>query len=62
MQGSTLANVLMMHTGKHLTRTKGLSEAKVDKICESTEKIVNSHFITGIEAMLRASYAQKPRV
>ncbi|KAL3749338.1 hypothetical protein ACJRO7_010446 [Eucalyptus globulus] len=33
---------------------EGFSEAKVDKICESAEKIVNSRFITGIEAMLRS--------
>ncbi|KAL3749329.1 hypothetical protein ACJRO7_010438 [Eucalyptus globulus] len=43
-----------IHAGDHLTRTKGFSEAKVDKICESAEKIVNSRFIMGIEAMLRS--------
>ncbi|KAG2306654.1 hypothetical protein Bca52824_026402 [Brassica carinata] len=33
-------NGLMMHTKKNLTGIKGLSEAKVDKICEAAEKIL----------------------
>ncbi|KAF4351662.1 hypothetical protein F8388_024495 [Cannabis sativa] len=46
-------NGLMMHTKKHLTGIKGLSEAKVDKICEAAEKIVNFGYITGSDALLR---------
>ncbi|GKV43729.1 hypothetical protein SLEP1_g50983 [Rubroshorea leprosula] len=38
--GIYTCNGLMMHTRKHLTGIKGLSEAKVDKICKAAEKIV----------------------
>ncbi|KAK3040522.1 hypothetical protein RJ639_028968 [Escallonia herrerae] len=38
--GIYTCNGLMMHTKKSLTGIKGLSEAKVDKICEAAEKIV----------------------
>ncbi|XP_073029526.1 meiotic recombination protein DMC1 homolog isoform X2 [Primulina eburnea] len=38
--GIYTCNGLMMHTKKNLTGIKGLSEAKVDKICEAVEKIV----------------------
>ncbi|XWS08909.1 hypothetical protein CRYUN_Cryun40dG0041200 [Craigia yunnanensis] len=43
----------MMHTKKHLTGIKGLSEAKVDKIYEVAEKIVNVGYITGSDALPR---------
>ncbi|KAK3042223.1 hypothetical protein RJ639_001343 [Escallonia herrerae] len=45
--GIYTCNGLMMHTKKSLTGIKGLSEAKVDKICEAAEKIVNYGYITG---------------
>ncbi|WRX21049.1 DNA recombination and repair protein Rad51-like [Theobroma cacao] len=51
--GIYTCNGLMMHTKKHLTGIKGLSEAKVDKICEAAEKIVNYGYITGSDALLR---------
>ncbi|XP_021691994.1 meiotic recombination protein DMC1 homolog isoform X2 [Hevea brasiliensis] len=51
--GIYTCNGLMMHTKKHLTGIKGLSEAKVDKICEAAEKIVNFGYITGSDALLR---------
>ncbi|KAB5537888.1 hypothetical protein DKX38_015421 [Salix brachista] len=38
--GIYTCNGLMMFTKKHLIGIKGLSEAKVDKICEAAEKIV----------------------
>ncbi|URE23950.1 auxin-induced protein [Musa troglodytarum] len=38
--GIYTCNGLMMHTKKSLTGIKGLSEAKVDKICEAAEKLV----------------------
>ncbi|KAL0899302.1 hypothetical protein Bca101_083263 [Brassica carinata] len=46
-------NGLMMHTKKNLTGIKGLSEAKVDKICEAAEKIVNFGYMTGSDALLK---------
>ncbi|GKV19676.1 hypothetical protein SLEP1_g29902 [Rubroshorea leprosula] len=51
--GIYTCNGLMMHTKKHLTGIKGLSEAKVDKICEAAEKIVNFGYITGSDALLK---------
>nr|POE45113.1 meiotic recombination protein dmc1 like [Quercus suber] len=51
--GIYTCNGLMMHTKKHLTGIKGLSEAKVDKICEAAEKIVNYGYITGSDALLK---------
>ncbi|KAH7856373.1 hypothetical protein Vadar_000667 [Vaccinium darrowii] len=51
--GIYTCNGLMMHTKKSLTGIKGLSEAKVDKICEAVEKIVNCGYITGSDALLR---------
>ncbi|KAH9682449.1 Meiotic recombination protein DMC1-like [Citrus sinensis] len=51
--GIYTCNGLMMHTKKHLTGIKGLSEAKVEKICEAAEKIVNFGYITGSDALLR---------
>ncbi|GLT99543.1 hypothetical protein SLE2022_169770 [Rubroshorea leprosula] len=41
--GIYTCNGLMMHTKKHLTGIKGLSEAKVDNICKAAEKIVLAH-------------------
>ncbi|KAH9299401.1 hypothetical protein KI387_031083, partial [Taxus chinensis] len=38
--GIYTCNGLMMHTKKSLTSIKGLSDAKVDKICEAAEKLV----------------------
>ncbi|WVZ62029.1 hypothetical protein U9M48_011819 [Paspalum notatum var. saurae] len=38
--GIYTCNGLMMHTKKILTGIKGLSEAKVDKICEAAEKLL----------------------
>ncbi|XVE81682.1 hypothetical protein DITRI_Ditri15bG0084900 [Diplodiscus trichospermus] len=52
--GIYTCNGLMMHTKKHLTGIKGLSEAKVDKICEAAEKIVRKSVIlitTGSQAL-----------
>ncbi|XP_022760185.1 meiotic recombination protein DMC1 homolog isoform X2 [Durio zibethinus] len=51
--GIYTCNGLMMHTKKNLTGIRGLSEAKVDKICEAAEKIVNYGYITGSDALLR---------
>ncbi|XP_020258865.1 meiotic recombination protein DMC1 homolog [Asparagus officinalis] len=51
--GIYTCNGLMMHTKKSLTGIKGLSEAKVDKICEAAEKIVSSGYITGSDLMLK---------
>ncbi|WJX62209.1 Meiotic recombination protein dmc1 [Trifolium repens] len=51
--GIFTCNGLMMHTKKNLTGIKGLSEAKVDKICEAAEKLVNSGYITGSDALLK---------
>ncbi|CAD6251279.1 unnamed protein product [Miscanthus lutarioriparius] len=39
--GIYTCNGLMMHTKKNLTGIKGLSEAKVDKICEAAEKLLS---------------------
>ncbi|XP_060215789.1 meiotic recombination protein DMC1 homolog, partial [Lycium barbarum] len=50
--GIYTCNGLMMHCDKKLTRIKGLSEAKVDNICEAAEKIVNFGYITGIDVLL----------
>lgn len=54
--GIFTCNGIMMHTKKNLTRIKGLSEAKVDKICEAAEKLVNSGYITGSDALLKRKY------
>ncbi|XP_058105388.1 meiotic recombination protein DMC1 homolog isoform X2 [Magnolia sinica] len=51
--GIYTCNGLMMHTKKSLTGIKGLSEAKVEKICEAAEKLVNYGYITGSEVLLR---------
>ncbi|KAL9273455.1 Meiotic recombination protein DMC1-like protein [Drosera capensis] len=51
--GIYTCNGLMMHTKKSLTGIKGLSEAKVDKICEAAEKLVNFGYITGTDALLK---------
>ncbi|KAI4317900.1 hypothetical protein L6164_025729 [Bauhinia variegata] len=51
--GIYTCNGLMMHTKKSLTGIKGLSEAKVDKICEAAEKLVNFGYITGSDALLK---------
>ncbi|KAB5545046.1 hypothetical protein DKX38_013158 [Salix brachista] len=53
--GIYTCNGLMMFTKKNLTGIKGLSEAKVDKICEAAEKIVNYGYITGSDALLKCS-------
>ncbi|KAL0690306.1 hypothetical protein Bca4012_089984 [Brassica carinata] len=53
--GIHTCNGLMMHTKKNLTGIKGLSEAKVDKICEAAEKIVNFGYMTGSDALLKVS-------
>ncbi|PHT85845.1 Meiotic recombination protein DMC1 -like protein [Capsicum annuum] len=50
--GIYTCNGLMMHTKKNLTGIKGLSEAKVEKICEAAEKI-NFGYITGSDALLK---------
>ncbi|XP_063939112.1 meiotic recombination protein DMC1 homolog isoform X4 [Daucus carota subsp. sativus] len=52
--GIYTCNGLMMHTKKNLTGIKGLSEAKVDKICEAAEKIVRKSVVritTGSQAL-----------
>ncbi|KAG7578328.1 DNA repair Rad51/transcription factor NusA alpha-helical [Arabidopsis thaliana x Arabidopsis arenosa] len=52
--GIHTCNGLMMHTKKNLTGIKGLSEAKVDKICEAAEKIVRKSVVkitTGCQAL-----------
>ncbi|KAL6532366.1 Meiotic recombination protein dmc1 [Orobanche gracilis] len=51
--GIYTCNGLMMHTKKNLTGIKGLSEAKVEKICEAVEKIVNFGYMTGSDALLK---------
>ncbi|KAL1206739.1 Meiotic recombination-like protein [Cardamine amara subsp. amara] len=51
--GIHTCNGLMMHTKKNLTGIKGLSEAKVDKICEAAEKVVNFGYMTGSDALLK---------
>ncbi|KAF8038036.1 hypothetical protein BT93_B0788 [Corymbia citriodora subsp. variegata] len=51
--GIYTCNGLLMRTEEDLTGIKGLSKAKVDKILEAAEKIVNFGFITGIDALLR---------
>ncbi|XP_061994418.1 uncharacterized protein LOC133712330 isoform X1 [Rosa rugosa] len=51
--GIYTCNGLMMHTKKNLTGIKGLSEAKVDKICEAAEKIVNFGYSNGSDALTR---------
>ncbi|KAF8392309.1 hypothetical protein HHK36_022651 [Tetracentron sinense] len=51
--GIYTCNGLMMHTKKNLTGIKGLSEAKVDKICEAAEKLVNFGYITGSDVLLK---------
>ncbi|GKB67023.1 meiotic recombination protein DMC1, partial [Tanacetum coccineum] len=51
--GIYTCNGLMMHTKKNLTGIKGLSEAKVDKICEAAEKLVRKAIVkitTGSQA------------
>ncbi|XP_024533828.1 meiotic recombination protein DMC1 homolog [Selaginella moellendorffii] len=49
--GIHTCNGLIMQTKKSLTAIKGLSEAKVDKILEAAEKIVQVGYITGNEAL-----------
>ncbi|XP_049932013.1 meiotic recombination protein DMC1 homolog isoform X2 [Nymphaea colorata] len=51
--GIHTVNGLMMQTKKSLTSIKGLSEAKVDKICEAAEKLVNCGYLTGNEILLK---------
>ncbi|KAG8093571.1 hypothetical protein GUJ93_ZPchr0012g21840 [Zizania palustris] len=51
--GIYTCNGLMMHTKKSLTGIKGLSEAKVDKICEAAEKLLSQGFITGSDLLLK---------
>ncbi|XP_066325371.1 meiotic recombination protein DMC1 homolog B-like [Miscanthus floridulus] len=53
--GIYTCNGLMMHTKKNLTGIKGLSEAKVDKICEAAEKLLNQGFMTGTDLLLKKS-------
>ncbi|AQK69980.1 Meiotic recombination protein DMC1-like protein [Zea mays] len=38
---------------ENLTGIKGLSEAKVDKICEAAEKLLNQGFMTGNDLLLK---------
>ncbi|KAF3785701.1 Meiotic recombination DMC1-like protein [Nymphaea thermarum] len=52
--GIHTVNGLMMQTKKSLTSIKGLSEAKVDKICEAAEKLVNCGYLTGNEILLKS--------
>uniref|UniRef100_A0A0D9XP13 RecA family profile 1 domain-containing protein n=1 Tax=Leersia perrieri TaxID=77586 RepID=A0A0D9XP13_9ORYZ len=52
--GIYTCNGLMMHTKKSLTGIKGLSEAKVDKICEAAEKLLRKSVVritTGSQAL-----------
>ncbi|KAJ1697108.1 hypothetical protein LUZ63_005620 [Rhynchospora breviuscula] len=49
--GIYTCNGLMMHTKKSLTGIKGLSEAKVDKICEAADKIVSMGYVTGSDLL-----------
>uniref|UniRef100_A0A0E0F9H0 RecA family profile 1 domain-containing protein n=1 Tax=Oryza meridionalis TaxID=40149 RepID=A0A0E0F9H0_9ORYZ len=51
--GIYTCNGLMMHTKKSLTGIKGLSEAKVDKICEAAEKLLSQGFITGSDLLIK---------
>ncbi|KAG6495282.1 hypothetical protein ZIOFF_043076 [Zingiber officinale] len=51
--GIYTCNGLMMHMKKNLTRIKGLSETKVDKICEATEKLVNIGYVTETDLLLK---------
>ncbi|RWR80174.1 AAA+ ATPase domain-containing protein [Cinnamomum micranthum f. kanehirae] len=51
--GIYTCNGLMMHTKKSLTGIKGLSEAKVEKICEAAEKLVNFGYVTGSDVLLK---------
>ncbi|RCV36475.1 hypothetical protein SETIT_7G322200v2 [Setaria italica] len=51
--GIYTCNGLMMHTKKSLTGIKGLSEAKVDKICEAAEKLLSQGFMTGSDLLLK---------
>eukprot|EP01027_Heterolobosea_sp_BB2_P011104 GEZU01016193.1.p1 GENE.GEZU01016193.1~~GEZU01016193.1.p1 ORF type:complete len:350 (+),score=111.68 GEZU01016193.1:158-1207(+) len=44
---------IIMSTKKQLTSIKGLSEAKVDKICEACAKTNYSGFVTGIEFLTK---------
>uniref|UniRef100_A0A1J3DGV1 Meiotic recombination protein DMC1 homolog n=1 Tax=Noccaea caerulescens TaxID=107243 RepID=A0A1J3DGV1_NOCCA len=57
--GIHTCNGLMMRTKKNLTGIKGLSEAKVDKICEAAEKIVNYGYMTGSDALLKRKQVVK---
>ncbi|CAL4911653.1 unnamed protein product [Urochloa decumbens] len=54
--GIYTCNGLMMHTKKSLTGIKGLSEAKVDKICEAAEKLLSQGFMTGSDLLIKISY------
>ncbi|XP_078172482.1 DNA repair (Rad51) family protein [Carex rostrata] len=49
--GIYTCNGLMMHTKKSLTGIKGLSEAKVDKICEAADKVVSMGYVTGSDLL-----------
>ncbi|KZV54457.1 hypothetical protein F511_09772, partial [Dorcoceras hygrometricum] len=60
--GIYTCNGLMMHTKKNLTGIKGLSEAKVDKICEAVEKIVVSAFIYNGNPHLNNSFVDPDSV
>ncbi|KAM0838848.1 hypothetical protein ACQ4PT_060702 [Festuca glaucescens] len=51
--GIYTCNGLMMHTKKSLTGIKGLSEAKVDKICEAAEKLLTQGFMTGSDLLIK---------
>ncbi|KAJ8493197.1 hypothetical protein OPV22_014918 [Ensete ventricosum] len=55
--GIYTCNGLMMQPRRFvllsLTGIKGLSEAKVDKICEAAEKLVNMGYVTGSDLLLR---------
>ncbi|KAL6905643.1 hypothetical protein ACP4OV_003244 [Aristida adscensionis] len=51
--GIYTCNGLMMHTKKNLTGIKGLSEAKVDKICEAAEKLLSQGFMTGSDLLIK---------
>uniref|UniRef100_A0A1E5W3F0 Meiotic recombination protein DMC1-like protein n=1 Tax=Dichanthelium oligosanthes TaxID=888268 RepID=A0A1E5W3F0_9POAL len=52
--GIYTCNGLMMHTKKSLSGIKGLSEAKVDKICEAAEKLLSQGFMTGSDLLLKS--------
>ncbi|GJN28874.1 hypothetical protein PR202_gb17046 [Eleusine coracana subsp. coracana] len=51
--GIYTCNGLMMHTKKSLTGIKGLSEAKVEKICEAAEKLLSQGFMTGSDLLIK---------